>query len=143
MTNKEKIIIFYYEKRLNTIEISEKLKISKQYVSKIVRNDTRYINERNRRKSESAIKQRNRNIDCIKKKRQKNKLERVQADASLQKSHIQASIDMSGRRTINNRAFRNWNSSIYQYYERTKEYRIKDKFKNKVSYAVPKKIKWY
>lgn len=143
MTNKEKIIIFYYEKRLNTIEISDKLKISKQYVSKIVRTDTRYINERNRRKNESAIKQRNRNIDCIKKKRQKNKLERVQEDASLQKSHIQASIDMSGRRTINNRAFRNWNSSIYQYYERTKEYRIKDKFKNRVSYAVPKKIKWY
>ena len=36
MTNKEKIIISYYEKRLNTITISKNLRISKQYVSKII-----------------------------------------------------------------------------------------------------------
>lgn len=46
------------------------------------------------------------------------------------------------KRTINNRAFRNWNSSIYEYYNKTKEYRIKKEFEHKTTYAVPKKIKW-
>ena len=50
MTNKEKIIISYYEKRLNTITISKNLRISKQYVSKIIKTDIRYNEEKNRRK---------------------------------------------------------------------------------------------
>lgn len=56
--------------------------------------------------------------------------------------HIQASMELSGRKTINNRAYRNWNSSIYEYHNKTKDYRVKKDYENKVSYAVPKKIKW-
>ena len=62
--------------------------------------------------------------------------------AAMKLLQIQDACEMSGRKTINNRAFRNWNSSIYQYHNRTKEYRIRKDFENKVSYAVPKKIKW-
>ena len=43
MTNKEKIIIYYYEDKLNTIIISKKLNVSKQYVSRIIRTDLRYL----------------------------------------------------------------------------------------------------
>ena len=60
----------------------------------------------------------------------------------LKVQHNQASIELSGRKTINNRAFRNWNSSIYRFHERTKEYRVKEELKDKISYAIPKKIKW-
>ncbi len=140
MTKKEKIILLYYEKRLNTIEISNKLKITKQYVSKIIKTDSRYIEEKNIRKLETKERHREQNIKCIKKKRLKNKNERL--DAALEVLHRQASFELSKGKTINNRAFRNWNSSIYNYYNRTKEYRIRKDFENKVSYAVPKKIKW-
>ena len=38
------------------------------------------------------------------------------AYAQLRQMHIQASRELSGgRKTINNRAFRKWNSSIYNY----------------------------
>ena len=37
--NKERIIFLYFEKHLNIIEISNELRVSKQYVSKIVRKD--------------------------------------------------------------------------------------------------------
>ena len=47
--------------------------------------------------------------------------------------HIQASCELSGRKTINNRAYKKWNSSIYEYHDKTKEYRIKKDLKNKVS----------
>ena len=42
MSNKEKIIVLFFYKKLSIIEIADKLKITKQYVSKIVRQDTRY-----------------------------------------------------------------------------------------------------
>lgn len=51
-------------------------------------------------------------------------------------------IELSGRKTINNYAFRNWNSSIYGFHEKTKEYRVQKELMDKISYAVPKKIKW-
>ena len=124
MTKKEKIKTLYYEERLNIVIISEKLHISKQYVSKVIRNDTRYELEKTRRKDENAIKQKQRNIQC----------------GEMQ--HFQATSELFGRRTINNRAFRNWNPSIYQFHNRSKEYRVKQDFKDKVSYAVPKKVKW-
>lgn len=78
----------------------------------------------------------------MKKKRNTQTNGNINEKAILDYLHNQASYEMSKGRFINNRAFRNWNSSIYEYYEKTKEYRVKKDFKNKVSYAVPKKIKW-
>lgn len=46
MNNKSKIIILYYEEKLNIVEIANKLNISKQYVSKIVRKDYRHSLEK-------------------------------------------------------------------------------------------------
>jgi len=140
MTRKEKIKKLYYEKRLNIIVISQKLNISKQYVSRIVRDDIRYEVERTKRKDENAIKQKQRNINCITNKRKRIKAEQI--DAYMEMQHFQATCELSGRRTINNRTFRNWNSSIYQFHNRSKEYRLKQDFKDRVSYAAPKKIKW-
>lgn len=142
MTKKEHIIVYYYEKKLNIITIAQKLNVSKQYVSKIIKTDIRYIEEKNRRKEESATRQRKRNIECIKRNRsiRKNKNERL--DAFLNIQHIQDCSELSGRRIINNRAFKKWNTSIYEFHNRTKEFRLKEEFKRKTSYAVPKKIKW-
>ncbi len=142
MTSKEKIIILYYEEKLNTIEISDKLCVSKQYVSKIIKTDNRYIEEKQRRKAISHQKQKERNIACINKTRAKKSENTEREVAAMKLLHIQDAYEMSTKRTINNRAFRKWNSSIYDFYSRTKEFRIKKNFENKVSYAVPKKIKW-
>lgn len=142
MTKKEMIIISYYEEGLNTITISKNLNVSKQYVSKIIRTDSRYSDEKNKRKEESAIRQRQRNINCIKKNRDIKKAMNERLNGSLEKDHRQATGELSGRRTINNRAFKKWNSSIYDYHSRTNEFRLKNEFKEKTSYAVPKKIKW-
>ncbi len=142
MTKKEKIIAFYYEQKLNTIAISNKLNVSKQYVSKIIKTDIRYKEEKNRRKEINKIEQQNRKVKYNKKRRNEKAANNQQIDAVLEILHRQASAELSGRRTISNRAFRNWNLSIYKFHDRTKEYRLKEEMKDKVSYAVPKKIKW-
>jgi predicted DNA-binding protein YlxM (UPF0122 family) len=140
MTKKEKIIILFFEDKLTTIEIANKLSITKQYVSKVVRQDSRYNEERENRKITNKNKQKQRVINYINKQRKQKKMDRL--DGTVELLHFQASCEMSKRKFINNRAFRNWNSSIYKYHERTKEYRVKKEFEDKVSYAVPKKIKW-
>ena len=142
MTRKEEIILLYYEKKLNTIEIAEKLKISKQYISKIIKTDSRYLDEKSNRKLNSNKRHIEKNKECIKKKRQLSKNKNEQLDASLEVLHRQASAELSNRKTINNRAFKKWNSSIYNYHNKTNEFRVKENFKDKVSYALPKKIKW-
>ena len=142
MTSKEKIIILYYEKKLNTIQISDKLSVSKQYVSKIIKTDIRYIDEKQRRKAESSARQKERNIDCINKTRARKCANAEREMAAMKLQQIQDACEMSAKRTINNRAFRKWNSSIYEFYSKTKEFRLKKEYENKVSYAVPKKIKW-
>lgn len=142
MTKKEKIIISYYEEKLNMVTISKNLNVSKQYVSKIIKTDSRYSNEKDKRKEESAIRQKRRNIQCITKNRKLKKDEKERLDAFVEMQHIQSSGELSGRHTINNRAFKKWNSSIYEFHSRTKEFRLKEEFKNRTSYAVPKKIKW-
>lgn len=140
MTVKEKIISLYYDEKLNNKEISTKLKVSTPYITKIIKTDQRYNCEKQRRKKETSIRKKQQNIKCIKRKRQIEKNERL--DGYMELQHIQASSELSGRRTINNRAFKKWNSSIYDYHGRTNEFRLKNEFKNKTSYAVPKKIKW-
>lgn len=140
MSNKEKIIDLFFNKKLSIIEIAEKLNITKQYVSKIARQDLRYTQERENRKQKNKEKQKKRVKDYIYNKRKKERQERLNAMVEIQ--HIQASMELSGRNTINNRAYRNWNSSIYEYHNKTKDYRIKKDYEDKVSYAVPKKIKW-
>lgn len=140
MTVKEKIISLYYDEKMSNKTISIKLKVSTSYITKIIKADQRYITEKNRRKKETSIRKRQQNIECIKRKRKIARDERL--DGYMELKHIQASRELSGRRTINNRAFKKWNSSIYDYHYRTNEFRLKNEFKEKTSYAVPKKIKW-
>lgn len=140
MNNKSRIIILYYEEKLNIVEIANKLNISKQYVSKIVRKDYRHSLEKKCRKEQTAIK-RKEQLRLNK----KTYMEKKKADNSYEQliwQHNQATSELSQGKTINNRAFKKWNSSIYEFHNKTKEFRIKKELQNKMSYAVPKKIKW-
>lgn len=140
MNLKEKIIALYYDEKMSNKSISTRLKVSTQYITKIIKKDNRYIHEKERRKSESAERKKKKNIECINKRRKKLKDENL--DDSMKLKHIQAAGELSGKHTINNRALKKWNSSIYDYHSKTNEFRLKEEFKNKTSYAMPKKIKW-
>lgn len=61
MSTKEEIIKLYYEEKMTNKLISTKLNVSLPYITKIIKTDDRYANEKSRRKNESAIKQKRRN----------------------------------------------------------------------------------
>lgn len=141
MNNKKNEILFlFFEEHLNIIKISTQLNVSKQYVSKIVRKDIRHSEETLKRRKENKEKQVERNKKCIQKKRRQDYENRL--NAIVEQQHFQAITELSGKKYINNRAYRNWNTSIYEFNYKTKEYQLKKNFKNKTSYAIPQKIKW-
>lgn len=138
MSKKEQILSLYFEENMAATEISKKVNVVKSYITKIIKQDNRYEMEKSRRKEANKVKRKNFNRENMRRVRKRDS----DINAILKQQHIQASCELSGRKTISNRAFRNWNPSIYQFYNKTKEYRIKEELKDKVSYAVPKRIKW-
>lgn len=140
MTKKEKIIEYYYEEKLSIIDISKKINVSKQYISKIVRNDNRYIEEKQRRMQKNKQERNKKKVIWNRNKRKQ--MRNARLDGVIEMLHNQAVCELSRKGTINNRAFKKWNSGMYEFHSKTNEFRIAKEIKNKVSYAVPKKIKW-
>ena len=56
MDKKEQILDLYFNKHLKQTEISETVNASQHYISKIIKNDERYENEKSSRKSINAEK---------------------------------------------------------------------------------------
>ena len=136
MERKEKILKLYYKEGLKVVEIASKCKISKQYVSKIIKQDERYLSEKKKRKDKTQQKKK----DYTNKKMKEIRQEKMQIDAYMKQQHLQATKEISGGQTIiSNRAFRKWNASAYKYNDRKKCYEYDKKLIR--TYATPRYIK--
>lgn len=135
----ELILEKYFNEKKLQIEIARELNISKYKVSRVVSKDVRYPIEKEKRKSQNKKK----NIEFTKKYMiLKRKQKGVDIEyALLKQAHDQASRELSGgRKPMSNRAFRDWNTSIYRYNEKNKSYVLKKGIN--VGADVPKRIKW-
>ena len=138
MDIKGEVLKLYFTEHKKQKEIAEKLNISKYTVSRIVTKDSRYINEKEDRKKQSKINNKKKTIEYIYSRRNQKKVEEYD---SVRKMHIQAVMELSeGNKPMNNRAYRDWNSSIYKYNEKSKSYVLKKEIN--VGADVPKRIKW-
>lgn len=137
MERNEIIVELYFIKKMKQKDIAQKLNISKYIVSRVLRNDARYEQEKERRKEISIKTHNEKKIESVIRKRKQK-----QSDyAIIKNQHIQASLELSGgRKPIGNRAFRDWNPSIYKYDNKTKSYKLKSNIT--VTQDVPKRIKW-
>lgn len=135
----EVILYKYFKEKKSQVEIAKELNISKSKVSRIVSKDERYITEKENRKKKNRKKNSEFTKNYITSKRKQKALDSDYA--FLQEMHNQASMELSGgRKTISNKAFRNWNTSIYRYNEKNKSYILKKGIT--VGMDVPKSIKW-
>lgn len=135
MTREEKIIELYFEKKLKQKDIAKELGISKYIVSRVLNNNSNYKVEKQNRVNEQKIIHKEKTKKYICSKREKEYV----INQKLKQDHIQASIELSGGKTINNRAFRKWNSSIYKFNQKKNYYEIDKKII--VGYDVPKIVK--
>lgn len=134
----EIILQKYFEDKMKQIDISKQLNISKYKVSRTVSKDTRYYEEKERRKKMAKMQHTEKTKQYITNSRKSREMEY----ASLKQAHIQASMELSKGKNISNRSFRNWNASAYRYDKRSKSYILKKEIVAVAGADVPKKIKW-
>ena len=111
--SKETIINLFYIEHLKVKEISEKVNTSSAYITKIIKQDARYLQEKESRKSASKEKRKIAQNTFIKNKREK---QRIDDNYSIvQSQHEQASKELSKTKYLTNENFRKWNYSAYKY----------------------------
>ena len=136
LDNQENILDLYYNKHLKQKEIATVVGVSKQYVSKVVKTDSRFKEEKQTRKNENAIQRQNYMKEYFKNydrpKKEDNSYEQLQA--LLYQDSLELSYSSSN---MNNYAFAKYNSSIYH---RDKNGNLRLNKGIKVSSDVPKTI---
>lgn len=135
--SKENIINLFYNEHLKVKEIAEKIHTSSAYITKIVKQDTRYLQEKNLRRAVSKDKRKKDQNKFIKEKRE---LKRIDDNYSfVQAQHFQASKELSKSNRLSNENYRKWNYSAYNYNPFKKRYEFDSNLGR--SYDVPKYIK--
>ena len=135
----QEILNLYFEECLKQTEIAKRLNISNSKVSRIVTKDSRYPEEKERRKEISKNKHSESAKRIMKKKREKIKFEKNADDLLLRKMHSQASMELSKNSRLSDMAYRNWNTSAYKYNEEKKRYEFREELGR--SYDVKKYLK--
>ena len=121
--------LYFVEKKTLT-EIAEVINTSVSYISKILRKNEKYNEEKEKRKNENLLKRRKIQKDLIYGKRKSNiDIEYIK----LKTQHEQASMELSKRSLLGKDTLRKWCSSAYVYNKNKKRYEFDTKNLNKPS----------
>lgn len=134
MSNKEKIIDLFFNEHLKTVDIALKLNVSNAYVSKVIKKDFRYHEEKNQRKQQNKQKHKEQTIEYMKLKQKSNRDSYEALKAQLKQDVEELSYYFD----ISDRSFRKFNASAYKYNSRRKRFEIDRKLT--VSVDVPKAV---
>ena len=135
--SKEDIIKLFYTEHLTVKDIASIVNTSSAYITRVIKTDSRYNEEKEFRKSVSKRKRKIAQNDFIKNKRETKRLEDNYSIVKTQ--HIQAAKELSQGKYLTNENYRKWNYSAYKYNPSKKRYEFDDKLGR--SYDVPKYIK--
>ena len=116
-----------------------KLNISKSAVTQVLKNDKRYVQIKQERKSKNQKKHIEATKEHIKTKRKIAQFKNNADDLILRNMHNQASAELSQPRKMTNMAFRNWNKSAYSYNEKKRRFEFREELGRAAD--VPKYIK--
>lgn len=110
---KDTIINLFYIEHTNTKDIADICNTSLAYITKIVKTDNRYIEEKNYRKQLAKEKRKVYKNKFIKSKREQQRIDDTYS--IVQTQHIQATNELSGTKHLSNENYRKWNYSAYKY----------------------------
>ena len=110
---KERILDLFFNEHLKQIDIAKILDVSKQYVSKILKADSRYEEVKQNKLKENAIKRKD-YLKQYSKNYQRPKKEDNNSYEQLKAQQLQDSLELSySSGNINDYAFAKWNISAY------------------------------
>lgn len=136
-TQKDKIINLFYIEHLKVKEIAEITNVTSAYVTKVIKTDARYKEEKSFRKEKSNEKRKIAKNNFIKTKRENKRIE--DNYEYVQTEHIKASFELSKQKKLSDENYRKWNSSAYKYNPSKHRYEFDNKLGR--SYDVPKYVK--
>lgn len=120
----------YFEEKKTLTEIAKVINTSVSYISKILRKNEKYNEEKEKRKNENLLKRRKVQKDLIYGKRKSNiDIEYIK----LKTQHEQASMELSKISILGKDTLRKWCSSAYVYNKNKKRYEFDTKNLNKPS----------
>lgn len=138
MDKKEQILDLYFNKHLQQTEISKQLQVSQQYISKIVKKDERYKQEKDYRKSKNAEKRKIYQMEY-----QKNYIRKKDNDIAFEALQAQLAQDAKllsyKAHNLSTYALKKANSSIYEYDKNRNQYVMLKGIK--ASIDLPRRIK--
>lgn len=133
--NKNYILDKFYNEHDKPTNIAKELNVNPSYITKIIKNDTRYIQEKENR---AQISRENRKIAKRKWIRNKRQSETdKQLYEFVKQKHIEASKELSYSSEMSDLAYRKWNASAY--HRNSKGNLVIDR-KLKVGLDIPKSI---
>lgn len=134
MSNKDKIIDLFYNKHLKPVDIALELDVSNAYITKVIKRDCRYQEEKSQRKQQNQLRHKENTIEYMKLK-QKSKQDSYEALKCQLKKDAE---ELSYYFDISDRSFRKANSSAYKYNSKKRRFEIDRKLV--VSVDVPRVI---
>lgn len=138
MDKKELIIDLYFNNHLQQTEISNQLQVSQQYISKIVKKDERYKQEKDYRKLKNAEKRKIYQMEY-----QKNYVRKKDNDIAFEALQAQLAQDAKllsyKAHNLSTYALKKANSSIYEYDKNRNQYVMLKGIK--ASIDLPRRIK--
>lgn len=134
---KEKIVEMFFINHLSVKEIAENVNVSSAYITKIIKTDARYMQEKQYRKEKSKEKRKQDKNNFMKNKREQKRID--DNYSFVQAQHYQATRELSKSRHITNETYRKWNSSAYKYNPLKKRYEFDEKLGR--ASDIPKYIK--
>lgn len=138
MENKKDMIIeLFFEQHLKVTEISKNIGTSSAYITKIIKADPRYIEEKKNRKEISKGNRKIAQNSFMKNKREQKRIDDQYLIVKAQ--HNQDVMELSKRGRMNNQTFRKWNSSAYNYNPSKHRYEFNEQFGRAAD--VPKYVK--
>lgn len=135
----EKILEMFFKDKMKCKDIADFFKISSSYITKIIKKDSRYADEKNIRKKINKEKHNEATKELIKKQRAEIQFGHKVDDLVLRKMHEQASMELSKNSKLSDMAYRNWNTSAYKYNEKRKRFEFREELGR--SYDVKKYLK--
>lgn len=138
MDKKDQILDLYFNKHLQQTEISKQLDVSQQYISKIVKKDERYKQEKDYRKLKNAEKRKIYQMEY-----QKNYVRKKDNDIAFEALQAQLAQDAKllsyKAHNLSTYALKKANSSIYEYDKNRNQYVMLKGIK--ASIDLPRRIK--
>lgn len=125
---KDEIISSYYIDHLKVKEIADKFNVSSAYITKVIKQDSRYLEEKANRKAQSKEKRKQDKNKYIKNVRDTKRIE--DNYQVVQEQHRQAAMELSKSKHLSNESFRKWNYSAYTYNPSKRRYEFNESLRS-------------